>query len=399
MSIDRNWKMALALAFGVAPGVGYAKLELVPYVAVEAQHDDNVFRDRDADEAEAVRGDRQRADTLLRYEGGVNSLYSVGLQTFNLNAAVNKVEYDRFSELDYKGHNIDGGMKWQIGSLVKGDLKLSDRRELQDFNDTNGSDERSLRDDTEGSLSINIKVLSDFELRPRGGARRTRYSRGNSRQQDLDEENYGLGISYVGRGTMAIGVEGVIREGEFIRRDPAPGQVEEYEETTIQLVGRWSPGEATSLDYAIGSSRRDNEGVDVKNDSTVVGMLNVSRVISVKTNVYAGLYRAISSADREGESSTIGTGVNAGGTWKPTQLISINAYSFYQREDFQNSTLINADREDKLKGIHLSAVYSPREWVNVTPSVGWEDRKSELASEEYESFIAGLQLKLLFPIR
>jgi len=399
MSIDRNWKVALALGLGSVSCAGHAKLELVPYVAVGAEHDDNVFRYRDGDEAEAARGDSKRGDTSMHYEGGITSNYSVGLQTLALNASVSKVEYDHFSALDYKGHNVNGLMNWQIGTLVKGDLRLSDQRDLQSFDTTSDTGERSLRDQTEGSLSMNLKVLGDFELRPQAGANRTRYSRDSSRQQDLDEEHYGLGLSYVGRGTMTIGVEGVLRQGEFVRRDSTSGAVEEYDETTIQLVGRWAPSAVTSLDYAIGSSRRDNKGADVKNDSALVGSFHVSRTISVKTNVYAGMYRGISSSEREGESSVIGTGIDAGGSWNATQLIVVNAFAYHRWEDFQDSALVSADREDKVKGAALSAVYSPREWINVTPKVGWEERKSEVAAEEYDSFLVGLQLKLLFPIR
>ncbi len=386
MTINRNWKVAVALTCGAAPCVGQAKLELFPFVSAAARYDDNVFRYRDGDEAFAARGDRRQSDTVMQYVGGVTSTYAIGLQTFNLNASASKFEYDHFKDLDYKGHNINGGLNWQIGSLLKGDIKASDQRDLQDFDTTSDTSERSLRDQTNGTATFNIKLFQDYELRPRVGASRARYSRGTSRQQDLDEESYALALSYIGRGTISVGVEGVFKQGDFIRRDPLAGAVEEYDETTLQLVGRWSPSAVTSVDYALGSSRRKNEGIDVQNDSAVVGSLNFSRNVSVKTTIFSGIYRNISSAQRAGESTVISSGINAGASWRATPFIVLSGSTFYGQEDFQDSVLVDEDRKDKVRGASLSVAYSV-------------DRTSEVTSEEYDAFQAGLELKLIFPIR
>lgn len=393
--------VVLAGAMLALPISAYAILEITPFVSAKAEHDSNVFRFRNSDDALAQRGERKRDDTLMSYRAGLTSNYTFGLQTFKLDASGGKYEYDRFSELDYEGHDVSGILDWQLGSLLKGSLEASDKRDLQGFETITDSIDRSMRDETEASLIAKLRLFQDWELRPRGRIARARYSLDTTRQQDLDEDEVALALSYLGRASLTVGLEGVLTQGEFIRRDEAEeGSVQEYDQSTLQLVGRWQPSPASWVDYTLGATKRENEGLNVDDDSAVVGSLGVTRNISEKTSLNANLSRAIFSAQREGESSIVSTGVNVGGLWKATTYITLNGYAYHQWETYQDSSLGDGeigDREDKVKGVQVSLVYAPRRWINITPAAGWVDRTSDFVNEEYDAFQASLELKLLFP--
>lgn len=391
-----------ALSLLAVPTSSQALLEFTPYVAAQAEHDDNVFRDRDGDEAEAVRGDSQRDDTRMRYRAGFTSNFTQGLQKLKLDASGSKFEYDHFKELDHKEHDVLGAWDWQLGSLLKGTLEARDRREIQGFETRADTNDRSMRDETTASLVTKLRVFNDWEIRPRGRIARARYSLDTTRNQDLDEDEGAIALSYLGRASLTVGVEAVMTHGDFIRRDPADGIIEEYDQQTYQLVGSWTPSPVASMDFSLGASDRNNKGANVSDDKEAVGSLLLKRGISDKTTLYGGVSRGIYSAQEEGESSVVASSVNLGLYWAATPYLTLNTYAYYSLEDFQDSVVGGTDeenREDEVLSGQLSLIWAPRPWVNITPSVAYTDRTSDVEAEEYDAFQAGLELKLLWPMK
>lgn len=390
-----------ALTLLALPTTSYAVLEFTPYVSSQVEYDDNVFRDKDADEAEAERGDRQRDDTRMRYQAGFDSNYTFGLQKLKLDASASKFEYDHFDNLDNKAHDVLGSYDWQIGSLLTGTLQGRDRRELQGFETRADTTERSLRDETDGSLVVKLRVLNDWEIRPRGRIARARYSLDTTRDQDLDEDEAALALSYLGRSSLTVGIEAVATQGDFIRRDPGDGVIEEYDQQTYQIVGRWAPSPVANMDFTLGATDRNNKGQNVDDDDGIVGSLGVTRSISEKTSITGGVSRGIFSAQEEGESSVVATSANLGAYWTATPYLTVNFYSYYAWETFKDSVVggTGEDRDDEVVFVSLSLVYAPRPWINITPNLAYSDRTSDVALEEYDAFQAGLELKLLWPIK
>lgn len=389
-----------AVSLLALPMPSQAVLEFTPYVSTQIEHDDNIFRDRDGDEAELIRGDDQRDDTRMRYRAGFTSNYTAGLQKLKLEGFGSKYEYDHFDDLDHKEHNVLGSLDWQIGSLLKGTLEARDRRELQGFETFAGTSDRSMRDQTDGSLVTKLRVFNDWEIRPRGRITRARYSLDATRNQDLDEEEAALALSYLGRSSLSFGVEAVVTQGEFIRRDPGDGIIEDYDQQTYQIVGSWNPSPVASMDFSLGASDRNNKGQNVDDDKDVVGSLMLKRGISEKTSIYGGVSRGIYSAQEQGESSVVATSINLGAYWAATPYLTFNTYAYYAQEEYQDSVIgDDENREDEVLSIQMSLIWAPRPWINITPNLAYADRTSDVDAEEYDAFQAGLELKLLWPMK
>jgi hypothetical protein len=370
-----------------------AILEFVPYVSAAVEHDSNVRRNNED------LGEDDDSDLLQTYRAGLDAAYTAGLQKLSLSGSVYTAEYDELSEYDYEGHDLLGRLNWQIGSLVKGDLSGGTTRSIESFAARLGDDEgRSLVDTDTAALSAAIKVLRDFELRPRVSTRRARYEADISRQQNLDEDTGALALAYVGLGSLQIGIEGEIADGEYVARDPGVGVIEEYEQSTARLIASWQPSVITSLSATLGATRRDNQGVDVGNSNDVVGSLNLTRNISAKTSAYAGLYRTVTSPTYQGESTVVSTGLSLGTTWKAATTVDVRGAYVVQRDDFQDSLLAGGeDRRDDLQSVSLELDYRPRNWISLGPSFAWQDRASDVDTEDYDAYQVTLRLTLRWP--
>lgn len=380
----------------VAPAV--AILDFVPYATVRTEYDSNVQRLND-DVADAL--DQQQGDTLQTYRGGFAATYTAGLQTFTLNGSVFKVDYNDLSAFDFNGYDAAGAWNWQVGSLVKGDLSAGTSRTVQSFANRVVVDERSLLDTDTASFGAAIKVLAEFELRPRVTTIRQRYTGELSRTQDLDTDSASLGLVYLGLGKFTVGVEGQVSRGDFVGREAAPGVVEESDQTTLSLIGTWAPSVITNVAFSLGSTKRDNKGTDVRDEpAEFVGSLNMSRNVSSKTSAYAGVYRSVSNAINVGESTVISTGFNTGLLWGISRTLSAKASYLHQRDDFQDSAAAGGgDRRDNLDALRAELSYKPREWLTLTPSAAWEDRSSNVDFAAYDAYQLALDVKISLPSR
>lgn len=374
----------LAVLFIAAPT--QAAVKLTPFASITQERDDNLFRTEQSKQSEDIRA----------YAAGLDFNYSAGLQNFFLNGSANKTEYDRFSQLDYDGNDVSAGMNWKLGSVLDGDLRLGRTRSLQDFASQNAGTDRNITESTRGSASVGVRILSNYELRARPGGSRFRNSSPTQRLQDLDEVTVGLSVSRIGV-SGSIGVEAVLGDGEYIERDPGVGVIEEYDQSTIQLIGTWKPSPITSFSSSAGWTKRDNLGTEVTDDDGFVGALSASRSVSVKTTVYAGLSRTLTSSDQQGESTVQGTNANTGATWQATPKVSVNGSYYFTRNDFRRATADAADRQDDYQGVSFGLSYTPLEWLVLKPAANWESRSSD-ESDDYDDYRVSLEIQVRYPL-
>lgn len=365
-----------------------ALLDVVPYVSAEAEHDSNVFRLEQNEES----------DTSYTYVAGVGVTYTFGQQALYLNGYGDKTTYRRFDELDFEGHGFDGGLNWRVTPNLSGTLFGRNSRRLEEFSDrAPGQQNRSLLDSNSIGGSANLRVLTDYEIRTRYGESRQRYSDDASKGDDRDDESVTLGLSYVGPTTLSIGIEGTLDDIDYIRRQMADGVVEDAEQFTLQLVGSWKPSSITSMSFTAGSTRRDNKGLNVDDDSGAVGSINLNRVFSVKTTGYLGLFRNISSPETQGEGTVVATGLNGGLEWRATPLFTVNTSYLLQREDYKNSQAIGGgEREDDLQNAALGLKFSPRKWISLGSKLGWEDRTSNVTGAGFDAWTVSAEIRLTY---
>lgn len=394
----RGWLAAGSLLFSLP---AFAALEAYPYVSTTVEHDDNVYRYRDGAEALADNGTSRRADTLQRYAAGLVADYTTGRQRLFIDGEARSVRYDRFDTLDHDGHDVSGGLDWALGSAVNGQLKLRDERGLQSFATRSSGNQPGLQDNTTGSLSANLRVLADYELRSRVQGERLRHTRAASRGEDRDESAVALGAAYLGRDQGSVGFEVALASGEYIERSPAEGVTEDFDQVTYELVATWMPSPISTFKIEGGVTDRDNHGINVRDYSGGTGAFSYVRNISPKTSLRFEARRRAQSVEQQDANFVVLTGGELGADWNATPKILVGGSYFYQDDKYQGSPAFEAqgDRKDQSQGLRLRLRYIPLDWLVLTPEVAWEDRSSSIDTEEYDDLRVSLELRLRYPIR
>ena len=374
----------LLLAISANPIIAQAALEAVPYVGYDVEYDDNVFRNPSATEM-----DDTTQDAII----GGSLDYTAGRQRIYVEGSAYERRYEEFDFLDFDGNSISGGLDWGLGPSLSGEVKLDRTRDLRDFNNfVTQPPVRSVEVRTRGSADAELLVFSSFILSGGGGINRVRNSAPAVRTNDYEEEYGRVGFRYRGRSQWEIGVESTFTYGEYIERAPAA----EYDQTTHALVARFAPGGGSSVDFGIGHTQRDNDFASGRDFSGMTTKLAYSRRISPKTSLYFGVRRNVASADAEGQDYAVMTNGNFRFDWDPISNLGLEFSFLRQRDDYRGAA---QGREDDLTLIGLTADYEFARYFRFRPNLNWEDRSSNIASQEYDSFRAGLEIRLQYPIR
>ncbi len=401
MNIFTSRQIRLALGTvavcSLAWGTAQAALEATPYVSYRVLYDDNVLRHRDEAEAAAQSGNgsSQLEDTIQTYAAGLELDYTFGNQRLFMEGSADTRRYSEFSILDFDGNEFKGGFEWKLGSNLNGDILAERTRDLRDFSNFSTGIQRSIETRTDQSAGLKFKFLRVYEVYSRFARHETENSLTLSQREDYEEDLLTFGVSYVGRTGLNIGLESKFADGEYVERVPR----EEYDQRTYQLVVGWVPSPISKFGLSIGSTERDNEAANQGDFSGATGALSYDRTISPKSGFGLSIKRDVSSVDQENQNFAVVTGATLTLFWNPVPKVSTNLFYVNQQEDYRGQPAGVQGREDDYQIAGVKMDYEVGRYFVLSPDLGFEDRSSNLPSQEYDSFRVGLTLRAQYPIR
>lgn len=388
--------------YTVTGGALAGQLELEPYTAIRMEHDSNVFRYEDEDEAEAVSGDDQMGDTFLRAALGVDARYDWAQQRSYFKGEVSRNQYDEFSQLDFTGYDVNAGWNWRAARAIDGTFDARQTRRIESFADVN-TDTRTLQTVRE------IDGMARFAISPRWATQLGAQNReiSNDRQDggDLEDgfdggedgfrENVAfVGLLYTGVDRLTAGLVGEYLKGEFF----GFGTEGDYDEQTGKVTIDWKLSGISSVSGALGYTTRSSDVEGEGSTSGITGDLSYTRQISAKTTFNASLYRRVDSYDANASTVTQ-LGGGAGFDWRPTRKVTARLRYDYQQADFKNDQIdptIGDDRQDDNHIASLVIDFQPRWWLIVRPGVEFDARKSNQPGGDYDDERAYLELEFRY---
>ena len=237
-----------ALALPAAPAAGQEADRVSAFVEERITHDDNVFRlSKQADPVTAI-GSPSRADTLFTTAAGLNLNLPVSRQRFFGSVTLSHTHYQRFSNLDFDGHDLRALWQWQAGDRARGEAGYSDVETLASFANVTGTapDRLGLR---QAWVNGDIRLAPSWHLK--GGVSRLEQSNSDPARQVNDAEISGAeaGTSFVSRAGNSIGVGVRVEEASFPQPQPVGALLVDnaYRQLGAGLFAEWSSGGATRV--------------------------------------------------------------------------------------------------------------------------------------------------------
>ena len=350
-----------------------------PYVGFSFAHDDNVLG---TSNAAIAAGTPKLSDTARRLEAGLIFGKTISQQRLTALVNLDHTSFNRFSNLDYDGHDIRGNWNWHVGTQFEGNLGLTHERSLTSIQD-------SLSGTGLPTQLPNVRTLSrqyvdgGWRLHPswrlRGGLNRyeLEYEQTGPQVGNRTVEDGEIGVDYLARSGSSVGLQYRHAVGDF-----PFSPLNNYSQDELKGRVDWKLTGKTDLLFLGGWVDRKHDLAPANDFSGFNGRVNATWRATGKTTLNASLWREIGALDDQITSYSLNRGIGLRADWEITRQVRLNAYLQHERRDY---TPANLARKDRINYGSLELTYYPvRKW-QIQTSVFHTEQNSDVAVNAYRN--------------
>jgi hypothetical protein len=402
-----RWKLAVAtLAFAPAAALGFDTIDALPYPSTGAfaayeseavyptriwaqaglMYDSNPFRLSDSTDTQAVLGDSQRDDFVVRYGVGVGHTARVfGRQRVNLEARVEYFDYVNYDVLDSWAYGLTGDWLWEFTNDVSGVVGFT-----RDYDPADpGGAQRPVKDViTTDRLYATAIYRFAPTWRARAGVEAAQAERTGDREEaETDGRTVRLGIDYVTPLANAIGVEWretrgdapVTGAGEFLN--------DEFRETEVALLVTYNPGAQLRLAGRLGRTERRYTELPVQAFEGTTWRAAMTWLPEAKLNFVVEAAREPRAVLDVDATHVVVTRGAFGPNWAPTAKLVFTARLVRERHQYQSTeTSALIARDETLYLLRFGAGWEPMRRIRVGGGLDIGDRRANIIGRDYDYY-------------
>ncbi|HLX81852.1 MAG TPA: XrtB/PEP-CTERM-associated polysaccharide biosynthesis outer membrane protein EpsL [Burkholderiales bacterium] len=389
-----------------AVALGQAASPVSPFVEEKIVHDDNVFRlSRDTDPTPLL-GTAARSDTYRITSAGLNLDLPVSRQRFVANLSAIDSRYDRFSQLDYTGHDLRATWLWQAENNASGQLGYVNSAALASFANIAGTAPDILK--TQQAF-FNGTYLASPRWRIHAGADDYQQRNGNPAQQvnDVDIVDGEVGLSYLtpkesslGESSLGFSVRG--ESGRFPVQQPVGAILVDnaYRQYRAGFVADWPVTAASHLSGRIDHVNRSYDQVPQRDFNGTTARLQYDWKPTAKIGLTALAQRDLSPFEYVRSSFVLVKGITLRPTYSVTSKIDLSgSFDRVTREylgDPSAALGVTPSRIDKVHSLGALLTYRALQTVTLQLSAVHETRSSNIAFGDYAANVVFLSGRLAF---
>jgi exopolysaccharide biosynthesis operon protein EpsL len=396
---------AILLIGGLTPATDASALwgdRLELFVAEAVTHDDNVFRISSQSDPAAVLG--SPGDTYRTTSFGFNLDVPVSRQRFLGGLTLNNTSYDRFTVLNFDGHDGRAIWQWQVGNELSGELGYTETLALSSLANIQGDVQSSTPNPLKTQRTFfNAAYTLTPRWRLRGEVSRLEQSNDVSEFQvnDIGIDGTDLTASYVTPANNQVGLNMKVEEARFPNGqtvgtnviDNAYRQYRVAAVTDLTLTGRSHVGARA------GWISRHHDQLPERDFTGTIFHAAYDWMASGKLTLSAIAQRDVSATEQVNTSFVLIKSVALRPTLKLTEKIGISGNLEYSDREYLGDPSLVSGAVAPTERVRVAAVTaSYRPLRTVTLDVNWrrESRSSTIAFGDYMAEIISVSARLGF---
>jgi len=388
--------LAFAMRAAAADGDG-----LTLHLAERITHDDNLFRISGDKDPAAYIGAPSRADTYRTVSAGLDMEVPLARQRFQAGWLLNQDRHDRFTDLDFTGHDGRAIWLWQIDARVSGQIGFVETVALAPFTDI----QARLPDVLKTRRSF---YTASYAMTPRWSlqAARSRLEQRNGdplrKASDVDIDDSELTISYATPAQNRAGLSAKEEKGYFPGRAAGISGVLDntYSQYSAGILVDWTLTGASRLDVRVDRVNRRYGQLPSRNFEGNTFRVAYEWRPTVKTRLEAIVQRDISAYEDIRSTFVLVRGTALQATFKATEKIEIlGTYVHSTRKYLGDPGQGLGDsprRNDLLRSSGGKIVYRPTRAVSLQMSLQREVRASNISGADYRFAVISVEAGLAF---
>lgn len=402
LCVSSAWVVCVAVVCAGGSPLALAVTDLSPYATVSIEHDSNVFARPAGEPPFAAAGDNALGDTVAAYIAGVKGDFKWGADHLQLNAQGERFDYNQFSSLNHFESKFGGSFEWYMTPIVDSTISYQQSRIMAPLADTLSTQLEMQTDKTaQGTMRVVLTPRWRFDLQPEWHQLDTPLP--GYPGFGLRETSAAGSLNYLGISKLTAGLKFAYTKGAYYDIVAAT----RYHQWTAELTADYAVTGLSSFSGQLGYTKRDSSLVNPADASlggggaggvvgatrAFTGSLGFRRQLSVKTSFDLRVYRQVDSYVASANSE-IGTGGEAGVTWKPDVKFAVALHYRQATESIQGdqATANFTNRTDRLHSESLELKYLATRWLTVRPFLTRYERSSNFAEANYRELLVGVDL-------
>jgi exopolysaccharide biosynthesis operon protein EpsL len=388
-------------AFAAAPAQALWDDKLTLFAEEKVTRDDNVFRLSKNVDPESAIGSTSAGDVYRTTSLGANLDAPVSRQRFQAGYTWSATHFNRFTDLDFNGHDAKALWLWQIGNDLSGQLGYTENLVLAPFAYT----QRTTPDPLKSRVAfLNEAYLVTPRWRFQAGVSQFEQTNGDPVLQpnDVRITSTDFGLSYVTPANTSIGFSERIEDGQFPNRQFVAGSTfdDSYRQFTRGIVADWTVTGVSHLGARASHLTRRYPNTPQSDFDGNTAVLEFDWKLTGKLSLTGIVRRDISPFQAIQSSFVLVKGVTLTPTLSLTQKIDLSAVldaaSWYYLGD---PGLVSGGTQGRIDQVRLAAAtlaYKPLRAVTFQVNVQRESRTSNAPNADYLANVASFTARIAF---
>ncbi|WP_391527489.1 XrtB/PEP-CTERM-associated polysaccharide biosynthesis outer membrane protein EpsL [Denitromonas ohlonensis] len=358
------------------------------------QFDDNVYR-----VAPGVRPFGQSQSdriSITSLRADFDRQYS--LQRVRASANFARIGFQRFDTLNYDTQGGELRWDWALGRRLTGRLSVDQSQSARDLADVGGS--RSSI-----GTSRSLRFSGDYWWHPDwsvgAGIERfsSTYSDVASQTSDYEALRPELRLTYRPRSGNQIALVGRFTDGTYPNRQAGVLSDDGFEQTDLQLSGRWQLTGHSRLNGYAGVARRQHPNLTYRDYTGPTGRLTYDWTPTGKLAVSATLRREIGARDDLFDNFVVTRAASFTPSWAVSGRVLVQGTVEWRKRDFRGDPGLlsgSQSRDDITRTYSLSLSYTPIDPLRLAVSIGRYRRSSDDPNAGYTANVGTVSAQYLF---
>ncbi len=372
---------AVSLVMFAVPTMA-ADEDVETYVFADIEFDDNVFRVSGSEEAQEQLNESSQSDTIAIIGVGTKIRLPISRQQLNIDAEINRIQYDRFDDLNSTNGRFHSEWEWVYGRSISGDVGYRFDRRVSDFFEPAGVEGDTVETQTLfSSTTIPLHRRWDFVF---GG---NLVDQEFEERTQLDRETlqvYGEFL-FRTRGKTFIGLGLVQTEGDF-----DTDQNSDFDQTDINLLVRRDISDKSRVSLSVGRSERDPDDPQSGEFSGTIWEADYRYGLSGKTFIDFRAFRE-TQLIVEVNNLVISQGIDIEPQWRISPRLTLSGLIGFQEREFEGGS--NSSRDDDLTRLRTNVNYRLSRALTLNFSLNYSTRDSNDENAEFDRTAARLGLR------
>lgn len=406
-----KWLLAGVMLLLALPTLAKEGDTFRPFVSYTRYYDSNLFRLAEGEATYVVENGTAETVTLDRasdqygiWAVGLDVDWKFGRQQVVASLNETRVNYAKYSSLDYDGQDYRGTWNWRLGNHWSGQLGVSQAVTQTSFSDLQTFDVNG----TPVFLAVTNLVTRDrqfasaeWELHPSwraggGGAWATsENSRLQQRSQDYEDDTEYVYLTYLTPKGSKLRGEFRHQDAKYPYRQLVSGSLidNSYTQSEYNFFGDWAVSGKLLTHLKLGWVNREFPNVTTRDYSEPAGRATIDYFPTGKTALTLAVYREPAPVDAANSSFLVNSGASLNAAWLLSDKITARASASYVEGTYQLIQPGLPQRIDDTLSGSLSLSYTPIPMATIDIGLQGGNRDSTFSVNDYafHSFFLGVR--------